>query len=148
MAWAETVTALSAATIALMLVICSIGMLFLFGELRRLASELRRLTGILDHDARPALLSIKSLVDDAGETVTLVKKEVDGFVGTSRGMRERVERAADSIEDRLIDLEALLDVVQDEFEGTALDIAAALRTTRRGGKLFRTMKRALVARRR
>jgi hypothetical protein len=42
----------------------------------------------------------------------------------------------------------LLGVVQEEVEGTALDIAAALRTTRRGGKLFRRMKRALTSRRR
>jgi len=148
MAWAETVTALSTALIAVMLVICGVGLLFFFGELRRLAAELRRLTGILDHDARPALLSIKSMVEDAGQAVTAVKSEVEGFAGTSKGLRDRVERAADAIEDRLLDLGALLDVVQDEVEGTALDIAAALRTTRRGGKLLRKVRRAIAARRR
>ncbi len=148
MVWAEAVTAISTALIAAMLVICGVGLLFFFGELRRLSAELRRLAGILDHDARPALLSVKSLVDDAGETVTAVKQEIESFTGTSKGLRERVERAADSVEDRLADLNALLDVVQDEVEGTALDIAAAFRTTRRGGRLLRTMRRALVARRR
>ncbi|UCG86859.1 MAG: hypothetical protein JSW71_23685 [Gemmatimonadota bacterium] len=148
MAWAEAVTALSAALIAVMLVICGIGLLFFFGELRRLAAELRRLTGILDHDARPALLSIKTMVEDAGKTVAAVKNEVEGFSGTSRGLRERIERAADAVEDRLLDLDALVDVLQDEVEGTALDIAAALRTTRRGGKLLRRVRRAIAARRR
>ncbi len=146
MAWPEVVAAISTAVIALVLVVCSVGLLLLFGELRRSASELRRLAETVDRDARPALLSLRSLAEDAGGLVTTVRSEVDAIAETSQGLRKRVVSGADAIEERLRDLEALLDVVQDEVEDTVLDVAAALRTTRRGGRLFRKMKRAVLGR--
>jgi len=148
MVWAEAVTAISTALLAVFAAIVGIGFLFAFAEFRRLTPELRRLAETLDRDGRPVMESLRSLVEEAGKAVSTVRKEVDGLADTSRGLRGRVENAAASIEDRLVDLDALLDVVQEEVEGTALDIAAALRTTRRGGKLFRRMKRALISRRR
>ena len=86
------------------------------------------------------------MIDDASGVVAKVKTEVDGLVDTSKGIRKRAERAAVSIDDRLHDIETLVDVVQQEVEDTALDITAALRTTRRGGKLFKRMRRALLRR--
>ncbi len=148
MVWAEAVTAISTALLAVFAAIVGFGFLFMFAEIRRLTPELRRLAETLDRDGRPVMQSMKSLVEEAGKTVTTVRQEVEALADTSRGVRGRVEDAVASIEDRLVDLDSLLDVVQDEVEGTALDIAAALRTTRRGGKLFRRMKRALTSRRR
>jgi hypothetical protein len=51
--------------------------------------------------------------------------------------------AVDRIEDRLVDLDTLVDVVQEEVEETVLDVSAALRTTRRGSALAGTVKRLL-----
>ena len=42
--------------------------------------------------------------------------------------------------------DALIDVLQYEVEETALDIAAAMRTTRRGTTVLRAMKRAFLGR--
>jgi hypothetical protein len=148
MVWAEALSAISIAVIALILVGCGVAAIFLLGELRRLTADIRRITGWLDHDARPIVQSTRALVDDAGKTVAAVRGEVEGLADTTRGLRRRVESAAGTIEDRLLDLDALIDVVQDEIEDTALDIAAALRTTRRGGKLFRKVKKKLAGRRR
>ena len=66
------------------------------------------------------------------------------MVETSRDIRTRVGNAADAAESRLLDLEALLDVVQEEVEETVLDVAAALRTTRRGSTILRSMKRIFL----
>jgi uncharacterized protein YoxC len=148
MMWAEAVTAISVAVIAVFAVIAAIAGTMLMLEIRRAVPDLRKLVDHLDRDTRPLLDSAKTLVDDAGKAVNAVKSEVDQFAKTSRGLRTRVERAVDAAEDRLQDLDALLDVVQEEVEDAALDIAAALRTTRRGGKLVRTMKRKLLGRRR
>ncbi len=65
------------------------------------------------------------------------------MVGTSRDLRARIVRAADATEERLNDLDALLDVLYEEVEDTVLDVASALRTTRRGASLFTGVKRAL-----
>jgi uncharacterized protein YoxC len=136
MGWAEALTALSTAAIAVMLsVVCVVLVLLL-----------RTLTKTFNQDGKPAIQSFRAMIDDATAVVATVKGEVDGLADTSKGIRKRAERAAASIEDRLRDIETLVDVVQEEVEDTALDIAAALRTTRRGGKLFKRMKRALLRR--
>jgi hypothetical protein len=114
--------------------------------MRKLMAELESLTKTLDADGKPAIDSFRAMISDASSVVATVKTEVDGLVDTSKGIRKRAERAAASIDDRLHDIEALVDVVQQEVEDTALDITAALRTTRRGGKLFKRMRRALLRR--
>ena len=136
MGWAETVTALSTALIAVMLSVACVVLILL----------LRTLTKTFNKDGKPAIESFRAMVDDATAVVGTVKGEVEGLADTSKGIRKRAERAATSIEDRLRDIETLVDVVQEEVEDTALDVAAALRTTRRGGKLFKRMKRALLRR--
>ena len=146
MGWAETVTALSTATIALVLTIVCLAMAFFLRALRQIITDLETLTKTFGQDGQPAIQSFRTLMDDATAVVTTVKTEVDGLADTSKGIRKRAERAATSIEDRLRDIETLVDVVQEEVEDTALDVAAALRTTRRGGKLFKRMKRALLRR--
>ena len=136
MGWAETLTALSTALIAVMLsVVCVVLVLLL-----------RTLTKTFNKDGKPAIQSLRAMIDEASSVVTTVKSEVNGLAETSKDIRKRTERAARSIEDRLHDIETLVDVVQEEVEDTALDVAAALRTTRRGGKLFKRMKRALLRR--
>ncbi|KPJ93006.1 MAG: hypothetical protein AMS18_06245 [Gemmatimonas sp. SG8_17] len=148
MMWAEAATAIATVFIALVVTIAGLALLPVLIEVRRLVPELRRLTENIDRETRPVLDSVRGLVSDASKTVATVRSEVDGLANTSRGLRDRVERAADTVEDRLLDLDALLDVVQQEVEDAALDISAALRTTRRGGKIFRKMKRRFLGRRR
>jgi ElaB/YqjD/DUF883 family membrane-anchored ribosome-binding protein len=146
MGWAEVLTALSTAAIALMLIGACAAFLFLMRDVRKLMAELESLTKTLGADGKPAVESLRTMIADASGVVATVKTEVDGLVDTSKGIRKRAERAAASIDDRLHDIEALVDVVQQEVEDTALDITAALRTTRRGGKLFKRMRRALLRR--
>ena len=80
--------------------------------------------------------------DVAGIT-SKVRHEVDEFVALSVTLRKRVEGTAELVEDRLVDLDALLGVVYDEVETTALDLAAGLRTLRRGPSLVKKVRRAL-----
>jgi hypothetical protein len=67
-------------------------------------------------------------------------------VDSSKDLRARIRRATNAAEVRLSDLETLLDIVYEEVEDTALDVAAALRTTRRGAGVFAAMKRAFLRR--
>src|SRR2546426_4617764 len=61
-----------------------------------------------------------------------IRTEAEGLAGTSRELRARIVKAADAAEARLQDLDALLDVVQEEVESAVLDVAATLRGVRRG----------------
>lgn len=141
MEWPAVVTAIATAAIAVLLALPAVASFLLFRELRRAVGALERFGETLQRDVLPAVQSIRGISEQATQIATKVRGEVDGLVETSQDLRGRVKRAADATEDRLNDLEALLDVLYEEVEDTALDVAAALRTTRRGVSVIGAVKR-------
>ncbi|UCF41819.1 MAG: hypothetical protein JSW43_05705 [Gemmatimonadota bacterium] len=146
MSWAEVVTAISTAVIAVVALAVGVAALAAIRHMSGLRKVLERVAQSLEQDARPVLQSVRSMVDDATGVVAAVRSEADGFIGASHDLRDRLERLVGRTEERLQDLDALVDVLQYEIEETALDVAAALRTTRRGTRVFRAMKRAFLRR--
>jgi methyl-accepting chemotaxis protein len=146
MGWAEVVTAISTAIIAAGVVIAGVMAVVTMNEFRSLARAVQRVAELLERDARPTLDSARRLVDDAQHVVSSLRREADDIVDSSQDVRERMQRLLKRTEERLQDLDALIDVVQYEVEETALDVAAALRTTRRGATVFRAMKKAFLGR--
>ncbi len=140
MDWAPIVTAIATATIAIVAVGFAVFGLPMVRQAARVSAALEQLL----LGTKPLLETAKSIVSEAGQVAVRLRTEVDGIVETSQDVRERVLNAAEAAEDRLIDIEALLDVLQDEVEDTARDVAAALRTTRRGTAIFGAMKRAFL----
>ena len=137
MPW-EALTAISVAILALMsLALGAAAMMWL-----------RRLGRVLDRDGQPVLQAARAVAEDAGKIVSQLRGEVEQVVAASRALRVRVSGAAESLDDRARDLEAVLDILQDEVEETALDVAAALRATRRGTTVMRAVKRAFLRGRR
>ena len=51
----------------------------------------------------------------------------------------------DRVEEKLADLETLYDLVHGEVEDAALDVAATLRSVRRGNGMLGRVRRLLVA---
>lgn len=145
--WPAVVTALATAVLAGSVLALMIGLMAAMRRTNALTERLTRLMENLDRDARPTLDAVRRTVDDAGRVAVLVRDEVQAVVGTSKDIRQRAQRTAAALEERFLELETLLDVLQDEMEETALDIAALLRTTRRGSGLFRKAKRAFLGRR-
>lgn len=147
MAW-EAVTAISVAVVAILLMALTVRVFAWTRERRRLWDALERLVDVLDREGRPTLLAARGVVDDAGKTVQTIRAEVEQLAGTSRELRTRVTGAADGLEERVRDLEAVLDILQEEVEETVLDVAAALRTTRRGASIAKALKRVFLGGRR
>jgi hypothetical protein len=142
MEWPAVVTALSTALIALMLAIPAVAALLLIIQLRRAVKAVERFSGTLQQEILPAVQSARRVAEQATQVGETVKGEVSGVIDTSRDLRARIVRAADATEERLNDLDALLDVLYEEVEDTVLDVSAALRTTRRGVSLISGVKRA------
>lgn len=86
--------------------------------------------------------------DDALVVTSKVKGEVEGFTELSSEARAKVRGAMDSIETRLRDIDALVEVIQEEAEETALDVASFVRTARKAGGVIGAAKRAMLSRRR
>ena len=144
MGWEPVVTAIATAILA----VIALGFIILAVPPMRQASRtiaaLERLLVSIERDSRPLLEQARSMVSEANRVALKLRSEIDGVVETSQDIRTRVGNAVDATEDRLLDLEALLDVLQEEMEDTVLDVAAALRTTRRGSAVLRAMKRVFL----
>jgi hypothetical protein len=141
------VTAVSGSVIAIALVGLIAALLLVLRRLMALSDRVERLVTTVDRDARPALESVRRTADEASKVAGVVRAEAEAYAGTSRQIRGRVERFADSLEERILEFETLLDVLQEELEATVLDVAAVLRTTRRGSGVLRAVKRAVLGRR-
>ena len=102
----------------------------------------------LQDDVAQSLKAARQLTEQAQDIVLLVRQEAGAFAQTGRQLRRKVVRGVDRIEGRLADLESLYNVVHDEVEDTALDVAAALRSVRRGNGMLGRVRRMLVVGRR
>ena len=85
---------------------------------------------------------------DAKQAALRLRKEVDGFADLSGETRKKLRKAVDRVEERLTDLDTLVEVLQEEAEETALDVAALVRTVRRPASVFGMARAALRGRRR
>jgi hypothetical protein len=131
--WAAVAGAVSLVVIALAALTVAAALVFAALAARRLFHAVQMLAG-------PAVSDVRHLVGN-------IRAEADALVGTSRDIRLRIVKAAEAAEDRLADLDALAEVVQEEIEDTALDAAATLRNVRRGIHGFRWARRLLARRR-
>lgn len=127
-------------TIAISLVVIAASFLLIGTVTLLVALALRRQNRALRTRLVAAATEVRALGDK-------LKSEVEGFVELSAEARRRLRGAIDTVDGRLKDLDALVEVLQEEAEETALDVAALVRTVRRGGSVL-GMARALRAGRR
>lgn len=86
----------------------------------------------------------RSTLREFKELLEMVKVEAEAVVRTSRGVRRAVVRGVKRTQSKLLDLEDLYDVLHAEVEDTALDVAATLRSVRRGSGVIGRLKRLII----
>jgi hypothetical protein len=147
-AWVGPTMAISLAVIALSV----LGTAVVLGtSILRLTAQRKKIAALVDtlqDDARQTLTAARRLTEQAQDLMVLVRHEAGAFAETGRRVRRKVVRGIDRVEERLADLETLYDVVHDEVEDTALDVAAALRSARQGNGMIGRVRRLLVPSRR
>jgi uncharacterized protein YoxC len=143
-AWVGPTVAISLAVLALaflgLAIAVGVAAIKLAGQVRKVGTMV---DGLQDDVAR-TLKSVRSLTEQGQDIMLLVRHEAGAFAQTARRLRRKTVRAADRIEIKLEELETLYDVVHDEVEGAALDMAAALRSVRRGNGMLGRVRRLLV----
>jgi hypothetical protein len=113
----------------------------------RVAGQVRKIgTAIegLQDDVVEALKATRRLAEQSQDLMVLVRHEAGAFAHAGRRLRRKVMRGADRIEAKLHNLETLYDVVHDEVEDTALDVAATLRSVRNGNGVLSRVRRILT----
>ncbi len=144
-AWVGPTMALSLALIAL----CFLGVTSALAiAALRLSGEVKKLGGMvggLQEDVAQSLASVRRLTEQGQDLMVLVRHEAGALAQTSRRVRRKLVRGVDRVEDKLSDLETLYDLVHGEVEDAALDVAATLRSVRRGNSMIGRVRRMLVA---
>ena len=128
-------------TAAIALVVIAASMLTMGGVALAIGLGLRR----TKHDLGARLADFTA---DAKAATSRLRGEVDGFADLSAETRGKLRRGVRKVEERLLDVDALVEVLQEEAEETALDVAALVRTARRSASIFGVARAALRARRR
>ena len=131
--WVGVVSAISLGIIALAAIVVAAAFIVAALGIRTAVLALKHLAG-------PAITDVRQLVGS-------IKTEAEMLVDSSRDIRRRIVRAADAAEQRLTDLDALAEVVQEEVEETALDAAAAMQNVRRGLSMLQWGRKVLKGRR-
>jgi len=132
--WVGVVSAISLAIIAVAALVAAVAIIAAALGVRAAVKALKGFAG-------PAIADVRQLIGS-------IKTEADALVGTSRDVRHRIVRAVDKAEERLTDLDALAEVVQEELEETALDAAATMRDVRRGLSIWRWSRKLLKGKKR
>jgi len=113
-------------------------------KLAKQAAKVGTLVDGLQDDIARTLKGVRNLSEQAQDVMVVVRHEAGAFAQTSRRLRRKMVRGADQIEAKLQDLETLYDVVHDEVESTALDVAATLRSVRKSTGMIGRVRRILV----
>lgn len=146
--WVGPTVAISLLVIALSVLGIVLGALIALRQGIKGGEALAREVGELRRELAPALQALASMGKDGAEIADMAKEEVREIVYSARRLRKDVEKGLTRTRRRLADFEAVVDVVQDEFEETALDVTSALHTVRTGSGMLGQLRRLIIAPRR
>ena len=146
--WVGPTMAIALAIIALSFVAVAVALMLVLSRLVQPLLELSRVIHNLQDDLSWSVKGVRQLTDQSQELLALVRQEAGAFAHAGRRLRRQVVKGADRVQAKLEDLETLYDVVHDEVEDTALDVAAVLRSVRQGNGVLGRIRRLLVSRRR
>lgn len=140
-AWIGPTVAISLVVIALAFAAVGVAVGLLARTAIREVRELRE-------EVAPAISAVRRITDAGADLSGDIKQEVQEYLATSRAVRRDLERGVYQVKSRLADLDALYEVVHEEVEDTALDVAARVRAVRNGGGMVSRIRRWLVRGRR
>jgi uncharacterized protein YoxC len=146
--WVGPTAAISLVFIALAFVAIAAGFLLVIRVAQREISEVsEKLEGIRG-DLHDAMAAVRKVAETGEELSGKLKEEIQHYLTTSKAIRHDLERGVRRVKTRLADLDALYEVVHEEVEDTALDVAAKVRTVRTGAGMVGRLRRWLVRARR
>jgi hypothetical protein len=121
-------------------IVVAIAVLKISGQAKKISALVDGLQG----DIAGALNAVRRLTEQGQDVMVVIRQEAGAFAQTARRLRRKIVRAIDEVEVKLEELETLYDVVHDEVENAALDVATALRRVRRGNGMLGRVRRLLV----
>ncbi|HYW31978.1 MAG TPA: hypothetical protein VE869_10770 [Gemmatimonas sp.] len=88
----------------------------------------------LSAETKPLLKRATDIADDAREVVAMVRTDVERVSEAATAVTEQLISAADVTSQRIDEVNAVIDVLQDELEDTAIATVSAIRGARVGAR--------------
>jgi methyl-accepting chemotaxis protein len=111
-----------------------ITLILLFLALRAGVKKVAATVDALAADAKPMLTSANTMVGDARAMVAIVRQDVERVSDAAGAITDQLLDAAETTAQRVDDVNAVLDVLQDELEDTVVAAASAIRGVRIGAQ--------------
>ena len=87
-------------------------------------------------DTRPLMATATEVMTDAREVVAMLRTDAERVSDAANAIGDQLMSAADSTARRVDEVNAVLDVLQNELEDTAIATVAAVRGVRSGASVF------------
>lgn len=146
--WVGPTAAISLVIIALAFAAIAAGLVLVARAAQREISEVSEKLESIRGDLHDAMHAVRRVAETGEDLSVKLKEEVHHYLATSRAIRLDLERGVRRVKTRLADLDALYEVVHEEVEDTALDVAARVRSLRNGAGMVGRLRRWLVRARR
>ncbi|MGV3708740.1 MAG: hypothetical protein ACO1Q7_07860 [Gemmatimonas sp.] len=102
--------------------------------LRKAIESTKTIVEKFSADTKPIIKQATEVAADAREVVAMLRTDVERVTSAAGIISDQVLNLADAVEERVDNLSAVIDVVQEELEETALSATATLRGARLGGR--------------
>lgn len=145
--WVGVTIAISLVVIAFCVLGVAVTALFSLREIRQISESITLELEGLRRELAESLGVVKRLGQQGQDVLDLAKGEISEIVRLTSGLREDVEQGARHAKRRLADFDAVLEVVQEEVEETAIDFGATLRSAREGSSMIGQLSRLVRPRR-
>jgi len=123
-----------------------VGLVYTINLIRKVREPLREISnaaGELNARLQPILSNIERASEQARQIAARIQTDANEVGQTVRHASASTRNVVELVEDRVAEIAALLEVVQDEAEETFLSTASLLRGLRRGGKQVSRVKRKI-----
>jgi predicted nucleic acid-binding Zn-ribbon protein len=135
-AWVGPAMAVSLIIIAMAFVVIAAAIGLAIRQAGREMHQLSKAVEELHSDLRPAVVAVQAVSDEGRRLAGLIGGEAEELVGASRALRQGLQK-------RIANLEAVYEVLEEEVEETALDVAVTLRTFRSGAGWYARLRRLM-----
>ncbi|HEX5632454.1 MAG TPA: hypothetical protein VFX50_04470 [Gemmatimonadales bacterium] len=144
--WVGPTMAISLVVIALSFLAIAATVVLSGLAVARQARKLREQMATVEDDARRAMRSVRRAARNAAEASEVLKEQAHLFAHTGKKIRRRVDDVSLTVHQRIGELDALYEVVAEELEDTAIDVATSVRAFR-GNPVMRVARSLLGGRR-
>lgn len=131
--------------VALAILIVLLHAIRLLRETRQPLGQISGTVSDLSDRLKPVLHNVEQASDQARRIASRLRDDADGVGEALQSASEATGRMVDLVEERVVEVAALLAVVQEEAEETFLTTASLLRGFRRGKDSVSTAKRVARA---